>query len=44
MVSKENKQLFSDSKFLNRVAKQMVITMEEFELNWKHQFVNYPIK
>lgn len=33
------RDLLSDERFLDLVAKQLVITWAEFELNWEHQMV-----
>ena len=41
-ISKELEILLSDDKFIDFIAKQMVIMFEEFELNWKHQMVDSP--
>ena len=42
-INKTTRELLSDDKFLDFIAKEMVIMWEEFELNWKHQMVDSPL-
>jgi len=43
-VNKIVKEILGDEKFLNKLVYEMTIATLEFDLNWKHQIIDSPIK